>query len=137
MRFLTYFVFTASMFSNDLIVLHGENRDTPFLKEVSSRNSKSISDKSIYYIYGEKSESTKYISDGTVILKFRDFQTLDKIESFEKDYSLELLRKNSTGTYLFKNVDKNEDIINKSNKLFNLETVQFASPNWKRVRGLK
>ena len=132
MKKLLILIFPLSLFSEN-IILKSEKRDITFFKDNSSRNLKSDSKNSVYYIYGIKDESAKFISDGTVIVSFLSSINISK---FSKDNKLELIRKNSSGTYIFRNLE-NIDIIEKSNKLSNLENIKIASPNWKRARGLK
>ena len=131
--FLLLFPTALYLFGNEIITLKGENRDITFLKESESRDAKSISQNSTYYRYGLKNESTKVISNGTIIVNFK---TVPDIQQFSKENSLELIRKNSTGTYIFK-ILENIDIIEKVNELSDLANIEVASPNWKRSRGLK
>jgi len=126
-------IFVLSLFGSELSILKGNKRDTVFLKGINLREAKNSSKNRIYYIYGIKESSSKVISNGTLIITFKNEPN---IQQFVEKNNLSLIRKNSTGSYIFLNLE-NIDIIDKSNNLIKIENIKYVSPNWKRIRGLK
>ena len=133
MKKLLLLIFPFILFSGDILILKSGKRDLSFLKETNFRNLQSVSNNSIYYMYGIKNENTKVVSDGTIVI---GFISTPNIEKFSEENSLKLIRRNSSGTYIFKNLES-IDIIKRSNQLSNLDNIKIVAPNWKRVRGLK
>jgi len=126
MKLVLLTFFSTFLLSAEVRILKGEKRDIPFTVEI--RDLKSKSDK-IYYMYGVQ----KFISNGSLNIKFK---IVPNIKRFSNENNLKLIRKNSTGTYLFLNLS-HQDIISKSNSLQDLDFIQIASPSWNRGRSLK
>jgi len=131
--FSTIILINLSLFSDELKILKGQKRDITFLKGESFRELKTGSKNRIYYIYGIKDKESQIISNGSLIITFKNSFNL---QNFEKVNGLKLVRKNSTGSYIFNNIE-NIDIIEKSNILIELENIKTVNPNWLRKRGLK
>jgi hypothetical protein len=113
------------------IIVKGE-RNLNFLVEDNPRETKSNIKRKVYYLYGIKRDSTKFIENGELIIEFANGVDL---QQFAKKHGLKLLKKIGYNSYLFKIVD-NMDTIQKNNKLFELKDVIYISPNWHRQRKL-
>jgi hypothetical protein len=125
---LTLFLLLTSLLSAETIYLNsGDGKRVKLFKE--SRKLQNL-DRDIYFLYNRES---KLISNGTLSIHFSEAPPLDV---FIKKYKLEFIRKNSTGTYIFKSLD-NSDIVEKCNSVYAEKEVLSATPNWKRERGLK
>jgi hypothetical protein len=125
-----------STLSSQTVTLNlGEGRSLELLKKSEKRDLKSV-DGETYFLYGVENSSTKLVSQGTVVLEFSKVLDGEELESFSKEAELQLIRKNSTGTYLFKNLS-GENIVDKCNNLYRFEEVVSATPNWRRERKLK
>jgi hypothetical protein len=128
-------VLSTFLLSGESIYLQSQKRDILFSKdEVANRTGKSVTTyRSVYYLYGVESKETEFISNGTLVVEFA--KGVD-IENFVKANNLLLIKRNSTGRYILKDL-KQRDIIELSNQLFQLDEVVDIAPNWHRARGLK
>jgi len=132
--FSSIFIVAVSMLHSDIITLKGEKRDIQLLRDDTfQRSLKSEDSRGVYYLYGIKRNGTKVTSNNTLIIKLKDGINPER---FAEENSLKLIRRNSTGTYIFKNLS-NEDVVLVSNRLKTLPSIISVSPNWRRVRGLK
>jgi hypothetical protein len=127
MKVILLAIFLLSTVLGETKILIGEKRNTIFVK--TSRIPTSNFKNQTYYMYGTK----KVLSNGTLIIKFKE---LPSIETFSNDNSLQLIRKNSTGTFIFKNLSE-DDIIDKANELSKKEFILLARPSWKGLRVVK
>lgn len=131
---ITYMFMVTSMLYSGNLTLYGEKRDIQLLKDDNSqRGLKSEANEEIYYLYGVKSDRTKVVSNGTLVIELEKDTDL---KEFAESNNLKFVRENSTGTYIFKNLS-NEDIVLVSNRLNSLSETISVTPNWKRERGLK
>jgi len=127
MKFILLVLFSIFTLSAEIMILKNEKRNIPFSTE--KRDLKSYKSQKIYYMYGVQ----KFISNGNLNINFKKIPNMQK---FSNENSLKFIRKNSTGTYLFKNLSQT-DIILKSNNLKSLDFIKEVSPSWNRGRSLK
>jgi len=113
---------SSSLFG-EILFLHGERRDMKILKEGNR-----------YYLNSIRSPNTEVKDSRTLIVFLK--QGVDPL-NFGTKYSLELVRSNSTGSYIFKVLSKDTDIVQLSNFLLSQPETISVAPNWKRIRGLK
>ena len=84
---------------------------------------------SVYYKYGIKDKTHRYISTGEVIVKFATATSKKEAEEFGKQFSLKPLKVLTPNTVLFSNRSKGNDI-DIASKLVRLPGVVSAKPNW-------
>ena len=113
---------SSSLFG-EILLLHGERRDMKILKEGNR-----------YYLNSIRSLNTEVRDSRTLIVSLK--QGVDPL-NFGTKYNLELVRLNSTGSYIFKVLSKDTDIVQLSNLLLAKPETLSVAPNWKRFRGLK
>ena len=113
---------SSSLFG-EILLLHGERRDMKILKEGNR-----------YYLNSIRSLNTEVRDSRTLIVSLK--QGVDPL-NFGAKYNLELVRLNSTGSYIFKVLSKDTDIVQLSNFLLSQPETISVAPNWKRIRGLK
>ena len=113
---------SSSLFG-EILLLHGERRDMKILKEGNR-----------YYLNSIRSLNTEVRDSRTLIVSLK--QGVDPL-NFGAKYNLELVRSNSTGSYIFKVLSKDIDIVQLSNLLLAKPETISVAPNWKRFRGLK
>lgn len=113
---------SSSLFG-EILLLHGERRDMKILKEGNR-----------YYLNSIRSLNTEVRDSRTLIVSLK--QGVDPL-NFGAKYNLELVRLNSTGSYIFKVLSKDTDIVQLSNLLLAKPETISVAPNWKRFRGLK
>ena len=113
---------SSSLFG-EILFLHGERRDMKILKEGNR-----------YYLNSIRSPNTEVKDSRTLIVFLK--QGVDPL-NFGAKYNLELVRSNSTGSYIFKVLSKDTDIVQLSNFLLSQPETISVAPNWKRIRGLK
>jgi hypothetical protein len=111
-----------------VLLLFSSSYGEVIFHKMGNRNIKYVKSEGNYFLYG----SEKLQSNNTIIIVGK----IDNPEEFGKTQSLQFIKKNRTGSMLFKNLTE-IDLIEKCNSLQNLDEVESAEPNWKRERGLK
>ena len=121
-KLLLPLLFSSSLFG-EILLLHGEKRDTKILKEGNR-----------YYLNSIRSLNTEVRDSRTLIVTLK--QGVNPL-GFGAKYNLKLVRSNSTGSYIFKVLSKDTDIVQLSNLLLAKPETVSVAPNWGRIRGLK
>ncbi len=123
MRNLLLPLLLSSSLFGEILLLHGKKRDTKILKEGNR-----------YYLNSIRSLNTEVRDSRTLIVTLK--QGVSPLD-FGAKYNLELVRSNSTGSYIFKVLSEDTDIVQLSNLLLAKPETVSVVPNWKRIRGLK
>jgi hypothetical protein len=124
----------SNLFAESVILKSKNGREQLLLKEEKSlQNSYS---NQVYYLHGIVDKSTKIQSNGSLIISFYD-SNID-YQNFAKNNNLTFKRviNKYKNIALFES-EKDIDIVEKSNKLLELEEVKNSTPNWTRTRVLK